>query len=193
MTFHQTDSAGCKCQLQLMSCSFIIEKSASSFLSHHFQQAVHSQCIHTVSAYTQYWTLSAWITACTRGCVCFSSSQRRVEGRNQGTVRSQLSLYLHKQCAFINCEIPLLIAIAITMCDKDFVMQIKWDPWSLRVMQPMLQRLLSRCSYTLDSCSPSWQESTHASVLACYLTRANTRQYKGPNVSTGRNELQLQN
>ena len=103
VTLHQTDSSGCKCQLWLMSCSVIIEKSASSFLSHHLSQAVHSQSVYT---HTHTHTVLNLITACTGGGVCFSSSRDEVEGGMEGTARSRLSLYLHEQRASINSTTP---------------------------------------------------------------------------------------
>ena len=87
-----------------MSHSFIVEKSASSFLTHHFSQAVHSQSTHTHTQ-THTNTVLNLITACTGGGVCFSSGGDRAEGRTEGITRSRLSLYLHEQRASINSPI----------------------------------------------------------------------------------------
>ena len=153
-------------------CKFIFE--SSSF----------SSCAQSVSLHTHTHTVLNLITACTGGGVCFSSSRDEVEGGMEGTARSRLSLYLHEQRASINSTTPppqVLIATAIRLCAMK-TLWCKWSrgPRSLGVVQPTLEWLRSRRSYTLDVIlALPWHESTRARLLLPQASKQKWLKMKG--------------
>lgn len=162
-----------------MSHSFIIEKSASLFLSHHFSQAVHSR---STLAHTRANTVLNLTTACTGGGVCFCSGGDRVEGRIEGIARSRLI------CIFMSSEHQSTARSPRpdsncnqTVRDEDFVMQMK-SRSSIprgRTAHARVASVETQLHFGRHPLSLPWHESTRARLLLPQASKQKWLKLKG--------------